>query len=164
MKTHPQWKHEGFTMILRSTTSSLNLANVSASSGLANSAIIPTDQNQMIEELGFCENTGQWRQRCQRKIPDEAPTTLGQLTSGSRTDLRGTRLTGSPRLRKDWPTPLPSDEYGTIFLTWERLSAASNHRVSQGGENKPVLRQVSTDVCKHRVWQQGKDSVRTSYC
>lgn len=49
-------------MILKSTTSSsLILENMWASVGLAHESIIPTDQNQVIKELGF-RNHEQWLQ------------------------------------------------------------------------------------------------------
>ena len=118
-KTHPQWKHTGFSMTLKSTTSSLNVANVSASLGLANSAIIPTDWGQMMREPGL-----PWKYRA---VTSEVPTGeswQGWVTPGSRTCLRGTRPTGTPRLPRNGPTPLPSDGCGTIFLTWRWGSQA----------------------------------------
>lgn len=163
IKTHPQWKHEGFTMIVKSTTSSVRLANVSASAGLANSALIPTDKTKWLQS--FCENTDDGYQAMTSKVPKAdswwGSYPLGWLTSGSRMGLRGTRLTGSHGLWKDRPTPQLCDEYGRILFTWERLPGAFNHRASQGGETKPFLGQESIDACKHCVWQQHVDSVGT---
>ena len=127
-KTHPQWKHKGFTMTLKSTTSSLNLANVSACLGLANSAIIPTDRDQVMREPGL-----PWKHRA---VTSEVPTGgswLGWVTPGSGMCLRGTRATEAPGSRGMDQTPLPSDGRGTVFLTGERLPRASNHRASRGG-------------------------------
>lgn len=165
IKIHPQWKHEGFTVILKSmTSSSLTLENMWVSMGLAHEFIIPTDQNQVLKELGFCQNTNSGYGSMTSKVPKEdswqGPYYVDQSTwwwwRGRRAAWRVSVAPGSQE----------AVSFGSMnqhhslwwlwnaFLTWERLSGASSHRASQGGEPRQVLRQVSTEVCERHVWQQ----------
>ena len=94
-------------MTLKSTTSSLNLANVPASLGLANSAIIPTDRDQVMREPGL-----PWKRRA---VTSEVPTGgswQGWVTPGSGMCLRGTRATEAPGSRgmDQHPCPLTDVE------------------------------------------------------
>ena len=89
-------------MTLKSTTSSLNLANVPASLGLANSAIIPTDRDQVMREPGL-----PWKRRA---VTSEVPTGgswQGWVTPGSGMCLRGTRATEAPGSRGTDQHPCP---------------------------------------------------------
>lgn len=117
IKTHPQWKRE-----VKSTMCSLTLVNVWASVGLAHESIIywpkPNNKRPGLPPKHGQWLTGEWHQRCQRKIPDEAPAmwasppaAVGQSGKrGAGQLFRGTGLIGSHGLWKNEPTPLVSEE------------------------------------------------------
>lgn len=93
--------------------------------------------------------TGRRCQKCQRKVPDEAPRTLRRLTSGSGMAPGGPGPTGSHGRREDDEHPALRCTW-VIFLTWERSPGTSDHGAPGARRSIRVLRQVSTGVRQYR--------------
>ena len=98
------------------------------------------------ESRGFCENTGQWHQRCPRESPDRAGWLQG---AGHVSEVPG---------QQEPPGSQGMDQHPCPLMDVQRFSLPG------GGEAKPGLGQVSTDVRKRGVQVCNADSVRMLWC